>query len=174
MFAVSGLALACADPDPGRPATPTATPTPSTPTPPATATPPADSEGGFDEAEANAYGMEYLAAFTAHMNAWDRASSGIERDPTHSVVRDWRDATVAWAEVEPHARAASCAHQLDDLLDDLLYDFALWLADAEVALLSGETLNTTRGERALGAMRDDVLPALVICGTVLRGGAERE
>ena len=135
------------------------------------ATPTVD-EASFSEAEASAYGMDYLVVLIAQLDAWGTASSDIERDPT--VVRDWRDATVALAEVEPHARAASCVHELDDLLDDLLYDFALWLTDAEAALLGGTAWNDTRGERILATMRQDVLPVLGICEVLLRAGAERE
>lgn len=167
MLAAGALALACDDPDPGRPATPTATAT-------ATATPTADGEGGLYGAEASAYGMEYLGTLTVQMIVWTTAASGMGGDPTPSLVRDWRDATVALAEVEPHARAASCAHELDDLLDDLLGDFAVWLADAEAALLDGATVDATRGDRILETIWQDVLPALGVCETALRAGAEGE
>ena len=175
------LALACDDPEPSRPATstptPTATPTATataTATPTATAAPPADDEGGLYGAEASAYGMEYLGTLTARMIVWTTASSGMGSDPTPSLVRGWRDATVALAEVEPHARAASCAHELDDMIDDLLGDFAVWLADSEAALLDGATVDTTGGDRILETIWQDVLPALGVCETALRAGAEGE
>ena len=162
------LALACGDPEPNRLATvtPTATATPTVMT-----TPTVD-EANFSEAEASAYGMDYLVVLIAQLDAWGTSSSGIERDPAR--VRDWRDATVALAEVEPHARAASCVHEVDDLLDDLLYDFALWLADVEAALLGGAAWNDTTGERILATIRQDILPILGICEVLLRAGAERE
>ena len=154
------LALACGESDQSRPATPTATSTP-------TATPTADGE-------ASAYGMEYLGTLTAQMIVWTTASSGMGGDLTPSLVRDWRDATVALSEVEPHARAASCAHEMDDMIDDLLGDFAVWLADTEAALLDGATVDATRGDRILETIWQDVLPALGVCETALRAGAEGE
>ena len=162
------LALACGESDQSRPATSTSTPTSTpTPTPTAAAAPTADGA-------ASIYGMEYLGTLTARMIVWTAASSGMGSDPTPSLVRDWRDATVTLAEVEPHARAASCAHELDDMIDDLLGDFAVWLADTEAALLDGATVDTTRGDRILETIWQEVLPALGVCETALRAGAEGE
>ena len=177
VLVAGALALACAESDQSRPATstPTSTATPAaTATPTATVAPTTDGEGIPYGAEASAYGMEYLGTLTARMIVWTTASSGMGSDPTPSLVRDWRDATVTLAEVEPHARAASCAHELDDMIDDLLGDFAVWLADTEAALLDGASVDTTRGDRILETVWQDVLPALGVCETALRAGAERE